>query len=96
MNKRNYITCFRLVYRTLPIIYSFLTYAYSYECNQYKENYDHQTGKFINITFYYTCTITCPHCGSTSTFEYKVNAKTAPQANSAVDKYLKGILKIKG
>lgn len=71
------------------------TINYSFECNQYKENYDKQTNKFINITFYYTCTIVCPHCGSTSTFEYKVNAKSAPQADSAVDKYLKGILKIK-
>lgn len=67
---------------------------YSFTCNQYKENYDN-TNKFRDYTFYYTCTIECPHCGSTSTFEYKTNAKTEPQANVAVDKYLKSTLKMK-
>lgn len=67
---------------------------YSYVCNQYKENYD-SNHKFRDYTFYYTCTIECPHCGSTSTFEYKTNAKTEPKANTTVDKYLKGLLKMK-
>lgn len=69
---------------------------YTYECNQYKENYDSSTHKFKNYTFYYTCTIECPHCGNTSTFEYKLNAKTQSEANVSVDKYLKATLKLKG
>ena len=69
---------------------------YGYECTQYKENYDSSTHNLKDYTFYYTCTIECPHCGNTSTFEYKINAKSASKADIEVDKYLKNILKIKG
>lgn len=66
---------------------------YSYVCNQYKENYDNNN-KFRDYTFYYTCSVVCPHCGSTATFEYHINAKTEPKANCLVDKYIKDILKL--
>lgn len=71
------------------------TVNYSFVCNQYKQNYDKSTNQFRDFTFYYTCTIVCPHCGSSSMFDYKVNAKTEPKANTMVDKYLKDILKLK-
>lgn len=71
------------------------TIRYEYVCTQYKENYDSSTHNFKDYTFVYTCTIECPHCGNTSTFEYKLNAKTESKADSEVDKYIKGILKLK-
>lgn len=67
---------------------------YTYVCEQYKENYNSSTHEFKGYTFFYTCTITCPHCGNTSTFEHKVDAKTQPEANVKVDRYLKATLKI--
>lgn len=67
---------------------------YSFVCNQYKENYD-KNYKFLNFTFYYTCTIVCPHCGATSVFEYKIQAKTESKANELVNNYLKNTLKLK-
>lgn len=71
------------------------TINYSFVCNQYKENYDQNTNKFRDFTFYYTCKIVCPHCGGSHMFDYKTNAKTEPKANEAVNNYLKGILKLK-
>lgn len=70
------------------------TVNYSFVCNQYKENYDQNTNKFRDYTFYYTCTIVCPHCGSSSTFDYSLHAKNQSKANADVDKYIKGILKL--
>ena len=70
------------------------TINYSFVCNQYKENYDNNTNKFRDYTFYYTCTIVCPHCGSSSTFDYKLKAKNQSKPNVAVDNYIKGILKL--
>lgn len=67
---------------------------YSYTCDQYKENYDDRN-KFKDYTFYYTCTIVCPHCGSSSVFEYKTNAKNASQANVNVNNHIKSLLKLK-
>lgn len=70
---------------------------YSFVCNQYKENYGKGSSggsKFLNYTFYYTCTIVCPHCGATSVFEYNVNAKTEPKANELVNNYMQNILRI--
>ena len=68
--------------------------SYEYECTQYKENYK-SSGEFIDYSFIYTCSIECPHCGSTSTFEHKLNAKTKSQADSKVNNYLKETLKMK-
>ena len=67
---------------------------YSYVCTEYKENYD-GNHKFRDYTFYYTCMIECPHCGSTHTFDYKVTAKTESKANVQVTEYLKRVLKLK-
>ena len=66
---------------------------YSYVCRQYRENRDGSTGKLRDYTFYYTCTIECPHCGNSSVFEHKLNAKTEPKAEKGVDDYLKSLLK---
>ena len=68
---------------------------YSFVCNQYKENYNSSTHEFRDYTFYYTCSIVCPHCGNTAMFEHKVNAKTEPKANKSMNDYIKGLLKIK-
>lgn len=70
---------------------------YSYVCTDFRHNYggDGAGGKkYIDTTFVYTCTIDCPHCGSTHTFEYKTRAKTQSAANVNVDNYLKNILKL--
>ena len=68
---------------------------YSFVCNQYKENYDKNTHQFKDYTFYYTCTVVCPHCGNTVMFEEKMTDKSEPKANARMNEYLKGILKIK-
>ncbi len=66
---------------------------YAYDCRQYKENYDSNTGKLKDCTFYFTCQILCPHCGNTAVFEHKINAKTEPKAEKAMNDYLKTLLK---
>ena len=68
---------------------------YSYVCTEYKDNYDSSTHQYKNTTFYYTCSIECPHCGSTHTFDYSVNAKTESEANVKVNNYIKNTLKLK-
>ena len=70
------------------------TVHYSYQCTDYKDNYG-SDGKYRNTSFHYTCTIDCPHCGSTHTFDYKVDAKSQAQANVQMSNYLKNTLKLK-
>lgn len=67
---------------------------YSFVCKQYKENYDNNN-KFVDYTFFYECTIVCPHCGNSNIFEYKLRNKSTTKADIAMDRYIKSILKLK-
>ena len=67
---------------------------YSFVCKEYKTNFD-SNNNLRDYTYFYTCSIECPHCGSTNTFDYKVTAKNESKADTQVDKYIKEILKIK-
>ncbi|MDE7165322.1 MAG: hypothetical protein K2O04_07880 [Clostridiales bacterium] len=68
---------------------------YSFKCNQYEAQYDKQSGNIKGYNFHYTCTVVCPHCGSTVTFSQTQFAKDEAKANAKLDSWLKSLLKMK-
>lgn len=45
--------------------------SYEYQLTNYKLNFNKQTGKQENTTYYWTIRIKCPHCGSTNIYDFK-------------------------
>jgi len=70
------------------------TVNYSYQCTDFRDKHDNQ-GNYTGTEFNYVVTITCPHCGSTNTFTKKTVAKSSAKATTYMDKYIKGLLKMK-
>lgn len=67
---------------------------YSYQLKEYETRWDTSTNKVRDYKYYYLCTITCPHCGNETMFEQTVIEKTNAKADIAINKYLRGLLKI--
>lgn len=68
--------------------------SFSYVINEYKPHYDKE-GKLIRNTYYYNCSVVCPHCGNSVMFNDTINAKSESEANTAIHKYLQNIFKLK-
>ena len=61
--------------------------TYSFVCNEYKENYDSQ-GNHRGTTYYFSISITCPHCDTLTVISYKTAAKSLGMAEQNCNKYI--------